>query len=210
MANVGDFRAIWQGVFDRLSGTSGKAQVQDADVRAAINALKATDFSTKANQDALQLVVDKLLVDTTALKGKDFSTGAKQDLIKGVLDAIKLNGDNLKGKDFATKATQDALKAVLDNLLLDTTVIKGKDFATQATLEALLAKVTALETEVQSVKANQLSGDQKVKVSGNLAELFGRDISSRPAPDSVPIGTTFMIIKTEEVWQTDGVEWVVK
>ena len=49
--------------------------------------------------------------------------------------------------------------------------ISTKDFATQTTLAAVLAKLGQLETEIQAVKANQLSGDQKVQLSGTNVEV---------------------------------------
>jgi hypothetical protein len=75
----------------------------------------------------------------------------------------------------ATEATLEQVRALLSGVatenkleqartLLD--AISTKDFATQTTLAAVLAKLGQLETEIQAVKANQLSGDQKVQLSG--------------------------------------------
>ena len=137
---VGQFRAIWQGILDRLSGQAGKAQVQDADVKDAIDALRQVDFSTEAGQDA----------------------------IKAVLDLVKLNTDSIKNKDFSTSAKQDLIVDVLDALNIDTTAIKGKDFATDTTLTQVKSELEAVKAELQAVKANQTSGDQKVQLSGTI------------------------------------------
>jgi len=59
-------------------------------------------------------------------------------------------------------ATENKLEQA--RTLLD--AISTKDFATQTTLAAVLAKLEQLETEIQAVKANQVSGDQKVTLSG--------------------------------------------
>ena len=59
-------------------------------------------------------------------------------------------------------ATEEKLEQA--RVLLNT--ISTKDFATQTTLAAVLAKLEQLETEIQAVKANQVSGDQKVTLSG--------------------------------------------
>ena len=135
---VGQFRAIWQGILDRLSGQAGKAQVQDADVKDAIDALRQVDFSTEAGQDAIKAVLDLVKLNTDSIKNKDFSTSAKQDLIVDVLDALKI----------------------------DTTAIKGKDFATQTTLAQVKTELDLVKTELETIKANQLSGEQKVQLSG--------------------------------------------
>jgi hypothetical protein len=178
---VGQFRAIWQGILDRLSGQAGKAQVQDADVKDAIDALRQVDFSTEAGQDAIKAVLDLVKLNTDSIKNKDFSTSAKQDLIVDVLDALKI----------------------------DTTAIKGKDFATDTTLTQVKSELEAVKAELQAVKTNQTSGDQKVQLSGTLTELFGKDLSARPSASSVGVGTTFMIVGDAKVYQSDGTDWVV-
>ena len=79
----------------------------------------------------------------------------------------------------ATEAKLEQVRALLSGVatenkleqarvLLNT--ISTKDFATQTTLAAVLAKLGQLETEIQAVKANQLSGDQKVQLSGTRIE----------------------------------------
>ena len=178
---VGQFRAIWQGILDRLSGQAGKAQVQDADVKDAIDALRQVDFSTEAGQDAIKAVLDLVKLNTDSIKNKDFSTSAKQDLIVDVLDALKI----------------------------DTTVIKGKDFATNTTLAQVKSELEAVKAELQAVKANQTSGAQKVQLSGTLTELFGESLSDRPPANSVSVGATFMVVGDTVVYQSNGKDWVV-
>jgi len=85
--------------------------------------------------------------------------------------------------------------------------ISGKDFATQTTLEAALTELVNVKSELETIKANQLSGDQKVQLSGTI---FGADISDRPPANSVPVGTTFVITNAElDAWISNGTDWVV-
>jgi hypothetical protein len=48
--------------------------------------------------------------------------------------------------------------------------ISGKDFATQATLAQVQSELALVKAELQEIEANQLSGDQKVQLSGTIAE----------------------------------------
>ena len=100
----------------------------------------------------------------------------------------------------ATEAKLEQVRALLSGVatenkleqarvLLNT--ISTKDFATQTTLAAVLAKLGQLETEIQAVKANQLSGDQKVQLSGTITEVVlanGIDITA---------GSTVYILTSE-------------
>jgi hypothetical protein len=63
-------------------------------------------------------------------------------------------------------ATEDKLEQA--RALLQT--ISGKDFATQTTLAQVKSELELVKAELQAIKANQLSGDQKVQLTGsNLA-----------------------------------------
>jgi hypothetical protein len=86
---VGQFRAIWQGILDRLSGQAGKAQVQDADVKDAIDALRQVDFSTEAGQDAIKAALDLVKLNTDSIKNKDFATDTTLAQVKSELEAVK-------------------------------------------------------------------------------------------------------------------------
>ena len=76
-------------------------------------------------------------------------------------------------------------------------------------LAAVLAKLADLESELATIKANQLSGDQKVQVSGTFTELFGAHLSDRPPANSVSVGATFMVVGDTVVYQSNGSDWVV-
>ncbi len=77
-------------------------------------------------------------------------------------------------------ATEDKLEQA--RVLLNT--ISTKDFATQTTLAAVLAKLEQLETEIRAVKANQVSGDQKVQLSGTIEPQDNIVIGTRAIRDS--------------------------
>lgn len=81
--------------------------------------------------------------------------------------------------------------------------------ATEETLATVKAELELVKAELQAVKANQTSGDQKVQLSGNLTELYGKDLSARPSASSVAVGTTFMVVGDTIVYQSDGADWVV-
>lgn len=79
----------------------------------------------------------------------------------------------------ATETKLEAVRTLLASLV-------GKDFATQTTLaqvkqvlDTLNIAVEDLKSELILVKANQLSGDQKVQLSGNIALQYKYSIISR-------------------------------
>lgn len=40
-------------------------------------------------------------------------------------------------------------------------------------------------------------------------EYYGATVNDRPAADAVPLGAVFMAVQTQEIWQSDGTNWVV-
>jgi len=48
-----------------------------------------------------------------------------------------------------------------------------------------------------------------VQLSGSNMELYGATIDDRPVANAVPIGCCFMAVQTQEMWQSDGTNWVV-
>jgi hypothetical protein len=52
-------------------------------------------------------------------------------------------------------------------------------------------------------------GDLKVQLSGNIMEIYGATVDDRPPANSVPVGAMYMVVGTEEVWQSNGTDWVV-
>jgi hypothetical protein len=76
------------------------------------------------------------------------------------------NWEELKGEGGASYVKDKDVFAKLEQARVLLDAISGKDFATQTTLAAVLAKLADLESELATIKANQLSGDQKVQLSG--------------------------------------------
>ena len=97
------------------------------------------------------------------------------------------------GNKLAVRATE--LEALMQGL------------ATEGKLEQVRQLLAGVASELATIKANQLSGDQKVQLSGTI---FGADISDRPPANSVPVGTTFVITNAElDAWISNGTDWVV-
>lgn len=46
-------------------------------------------------------------------------------------------------------------------------------------------------------------------LSSSNMELYGATVASRPAANAVPVGATFVIVGTENGWQSNGTDWVV-
>jgi len=80
----------------------------------------------------------------------------------------------------ATEATLEQVRALLSGVatenrleqarvLLNT--ISTKDFATQTTLEAALTELVNVKSELETIKANQSSGDQIVQLKGRTTEI---------------------------------------
>ena len=81
--------------------------------------------------------------------------------------------------------------------------------ATDAKLEQVKSELELVKSELQTIKTNQTSGDQKVQLSGTIMELYGATIDERPPANSVPVGATYMAVNTQDVWQSNGTDWVV-
>lgn len=101
---------------------------------------------------------------------------------------VQVRGETGELVDLATATKQDLVKAVLDTLA-------NKDYATQTTLAQIKAALT--------------DGTQKVTVNSSAMEYYGATIATRPAANAVPVGAVYMAVNTQEMWQSNGVDWVV-
>ena len=105
-------------------------------------------------------------------------------------DAIKNKVDTLATETkleqvrtlLAGVATEDKLEQA--RALLQT--ISGKDFATQTTLAQVKSELELVKAELQEIKANQLSGDQKVQLSGTNIAL-PVDLQYHDLTDPLPV-----------------------
>jgi len=82
-----------------------------------------------------------------------------RQLLSGVATENKLEQartllEAISTKDFATSSKQDALKIAVEDLKSELNLVKS---------------------ELEAIKANQLSGDQKVQLSGTVAKLIAYD-----------------------------------
>jgi hypothetical protein len=78
-------------------------------------------------------------------------------------------------------------------------------------LSSVKSELVLVKSELATIKENQLSGDQKVQLSGTIMELYGADINSRPPADTVLAGATFTIVDESgyfQTWVSDGTKWV--
>lgn len=106
------------------------------------------------------------------------------------LEAARVLLASLDDKDYATQAKQDDATAVLDAI---STAVAAR--ATEATLAQIKTALT--------------DGSLKAQLSGSLLERYGATEAQRPAANSVPIGTVYMAVQTQQMWQSDGSQWVV-
>ena len=74
-------------------------------------------------------------------------------------------------------------------------------------IEALGARAT--EATLAQIKTALTDGSLKAQLSGSLLERYGATEAQRPAANSVPIGTVYMAVQTQQMWQSDGSQWVV-
>jgi hypothetical protein len=161
---------------------------------------EVTDLDTLATESSLIIVNDRLdtlvgklestLTEVEALVGKDYAT---QTTLAQVLD--KLSSDpatasnqalatavleTIAGKDFAKEETQAQVKQLLD------TISSGvASRGSEQTLAQVKNELELVKAELQDLKANQLSGDQKVQLSGSFAS-----IKSAPVAGAKTVTTT--------------------
>jgi hypothetical protein len=77
---------------------------------------------------------------------------------------------------------------------------------------AMLKKELELvKAELQLIKANQISGDQKVQLSGTIATLYSMNFADRPLYTEITEPTVFVLMNSAmDMWWTDGsADWVV-
>ena len=170
-------------------GTVTRTVKTDADGNIIIS--PDAGLGTEATLSAVKAALD-------ALDGK-VATDAKLEAARALLAS-------LDGKDYATQTT---LAAVLAKLADSSTV--AKQDAAKAVLDAISTAVAARATEatLAAVKTALTDGSQKVQLSGSLLERYGATEAQRPAANSVPVGAVYMAVQTQQMWQSDGSQWVV-
>ena len=175
-----------------MRGTDGTAtRTIKTDANGNITISPDSGLGTEATLAALEVLL-------TSLDGK-VATDAK-------LEAARLLLASLDGKDFATQTTLAAVLAKLADLATAT-----KQDAAKGVLDAISTAVATRATEatLAAIKDALTDGTQKVQLSGSLLERYGATEAQRPAANSVPVGTVYMAVQTQQMWQSDGSQWVV-
>ncbi len=103
------------------------------------------------------------------------------------------------GNPLSTTEGKLAIQATEIETLLS--ALNGKDYSTLAKQNEILTKLAALETKLNSAL--------DVQLSGSSMELYGSGIATRPAADTVSIGTVYMDVTGQVIYQSDGTNWVV-
>ena len=70
-------------------------------------------------------------------------------------------------------------------------------------IKAIKAELALVKSELATIKANQLSGDQKVQLKGRIADIA----DNRPSAASVSVGTVYWSVDTGDVSVSTGTEW---
>lgn len=209
--------------WEELKGEGGASYVKDKDVfakleqaRALLDAISGKDFATQTTLAAVLAKLADLESELATIKANQLSGDQKVQLSGTPFATLKDANGNV-----VSPATEDKLEQVrqlltgvateakLEQARVLLNAISNKDFATQATLEVVQSELALIKSELDNIKQNQTSGDQKVQLSGNIMEIYGATVADRPPANSVPIGATYMAVNTQEVWQSNGIEWVV-
>lgn len=62
--------------------------------------------------------------------------------------------------------------------------------------------------QVNKWKINN-TGAGLMELKGSIMEQYGATVANRPAANTVPVGAVYMAVNTQEVWQSNGTDWVV-
>jgi hypothetical protein len=209
------YKDVQTNSWEELKGEGGASYVKDKDalvkleqVRELLDAISAKDFATQTTLAAVLAKLADLESELATIKANQLS-GDQKVTLKDASGAVVSP---------ATEATLEQVRALLSGVATENKLeqartlleaISTKDFATQTTLAAVLAKLADLESELTTIKANQLSGDQKVQLSGTIPVIYISRLEDRPSATEVEIGQ-FVILTDEELstWVSNGVNWV--
>jgi hypothetical protein len=78
-----------------------------------------------------------------------------------------------------------------------------------ATLSATVDNVKIKNAAGTNTLEPDEDGQIGVKVNGSLPTLYGATVATRPAANMVAVGQTWKAVTTQEMWQSDGTNWVV-
>jgi len=204
-----------------LDSLDGKVAT-DAKLEAARALLASLDGKDYATQTTLAAVLAKLA---------DLATSAKQD---GAIETLGTKAQTWKTNPTSPMSIMEALKGIM-TLMEDGTPGPSRLAQIQTLLEALgaitdaaqidpaeaataiaalkglltLTAQRASEITLAQIQTALTDGSLKAQLSGSLLERYGATEAQRPAANSVPIGTVYMAVQTQQMWQSDGSQWVV-
>ena len=171
--------------------------------------LYGPDGQPITNENPLEVrvrLLEELLGALNATKetNPDASTATLLALLRGLLASVGKEATlaAIKDSDGIKKITDAVTVSGLENLATET-----KLEAVRTLVEDLKSELILVKSELATIKANQLSGDQKVQLSGHIQEFAVASWDDLP-PDSVPVGSVAMLIGTNDIRQTDGEEWL--
>ena len=75
------------------------------------------------------------------------------------------------------------------------------------TANTLLARIKSLEDKIAGIIAGTTPA--VTTLSRSNMELYGATVAARPLATAVTTGAIFMAINTQEIWQSNGTDWVV-
>ena len=208
----GAARAILYGPNGQPIGTAGNPlQVKAHDTDTVLGQIKDAlgPLATETKLEAVRALL-------AALNGKDFATQTTLAQVKQVLDALSGAVSTSAGQ----ADIQQAIAALAGIVAKESTLGQAKGVldaissgvasrGSEQTLAQVKGELELVKAELQAMKANQLSGDAKVQLSGNIMEYYGATVEQRPEATEVPVGAAYMAVNTGDVWQSNGFEWVV-
>ncbi|ABO51106.1 hypothetical protein Dred_2596 [Desulforamulus reducens MI-1] len=149
------------------------------------NSALPTGAATSAKQDSIISNIDEL---ETILKAIRDTSG-----IKKITDAVDISDRAARalGKIAADDAALTQLGAMAAAAVTDPTAA--------ATVIALL----------KGILKQLQTGPNVMQLSGSSLEIYKATVDERPEANTVPVGCVFMAVQTQEMWQSDGTNWVV-
>ena len=89
------------------------------------------------------------------------------------------------------------------------TNLNVRSMAVQGARDRRVIVDNAADITVGAVQIDQTTpGANNVVLTGSNMEYYGATVATRPAADTVALGALFMAVSTQEVWQSDGTNWV--
>jgi len=80
----------------------------------------------------------------------------------------------------------------------------------ETALAQILAKIIAAPATAakQDTIAGHVDSVENLLTAMRDREKFGATAAERPAADAVPVGTVYMAVNSQEIWQSNGTEWI--